>query len=124
MDATLILRDAAGRELALDRTTGLIDFIAPADGEYQLRVADFLYRGGDDYFYRLALTTGPRIDFIVPPAGLAGSTNSYTLYGRNLPDGKLATHFSMDGRPLEQVAVQIAIPPSAVSHAGSALPKV
>ena len=122
MDATLILRDADGRELALDRTTGLIDFTAPADGEYQLRVADFLYRGGDDYFYRLALTAGPRVDFIFPPAGLAGSTNSSTLYGRNLPGGKPATNFSIDGRPLEQVAVQIAIPPSAAASPGSALP--
>ena len=111
MDATLVLQDAAGREVALDRTSGLIDFTAPADGEYRIRVADFLYRGGDDYFYRLALTSGPRVDFVLPPAGLAGSTNSYTLYGRNLPGGTPATNFSVAGRPLEQLAVQIAIPP-------------
>src|SRR6185503_8099583 len=102
MDATLMLWDNTGRELALDRTTGLIDFTASSDGEYRLRVADFLHRGGDDYFYRLALTAGPQVDFIFPPAGLAGTTNSYTLYGRNQPDGKPATNFSIAGRPLEQ----------------------
>ena len=116
MDATLILQDAAGRELALDRTTGLIDFTAPADGEYRLRVADFLYRGGDDYFYRLALTAGPRVDFIFPPAGLSGNTNSFTIYGRNLPGGTPTTNFSIAGRPLEQLAVQIAIPPMEASR--------
>jgi hypothetical protein len=119
MDATLLLWDPSGRELALDRTTGLIDFTAPADGEYRLRIADFLHRGGDDYFYRLALTAAPRVDFIFPPAGLPGTTNSFTLYGRNLPDGKPATNFSIAGKPLEQLTVQIAIPPPAQSGEGS-----
>jgi len=32
-----------------------------------------LYRGGDDYFYRLTLSTGPRIDFVIPPAGVPGT---------------------------------------------------
>ena len=121
MDATLVLWDATGRELALDRTSGLIDFTAPADSEYRLRVADFLHRGGDDYFYRLALTAGPRVDFIFPPAGLAGTTNLFTLYGRNLPGGKPSTNFSIAGRPLEQFAVQIAIPPVAASREGAGL---
>jgi len=121
MDATLMLWDNTGRELALDRTTGLIDFTASSDGEYRLRVADFLHRGGDDYFYRLALTAGPQVDFIFPPAGLAGTTNSYTLYGRNLPDGKPATNFSIAGRPLEQVSAQIAIPQAVESTNGTAL---
>jgi hypothetical protein len=121
MDATLILGDSAGRELALDRTSGLIDFTAPADGEYRLRVADFLHRGGDDYFYRLALTAGPHVDFIFPPAGLAGTTNLFTLYGRNLPGGKPSTNFSIAGRPLEQLAVEIAVPASTESRDSAGL---
>lgn len=119
MDATLILWDTVGREVAVDRMTGLIDFTAPVDGEFRLRVADVLFRGGDDYFYRLALTAGPHVDFIFPPAGLAGTTNSYTLYGRNLPEGKPVTNLNIAGLPIEHVSVQVAIPPATASREGS-----
>ena len=87
MDAALILYDAAGKELERNRNGGLLDFAAPADGEYHLKVYDFLFRGGGEYFYRLAISTGPRIDFIFPPSGLAGTKGKYLLYGRNLPGG-------------------------------------
>ncbi len=91
MDATLVVLDTTGRELAHDRDTNrddpLIVFTPPADGEYIVKIYDFLYRGGNDYFYRLSIGTGPYIDFIFPPAGLPGSKGQHTIYGRNLPGG-------------------------------------
>src|SRR2546425_2795566 len=51
MDAALILYDAAGKELQRNRTGGLLDFEARADGENRLKLYDFLFRGGDEYFY-------------------------------------------------------------------------
>ena len=70
---------------------GFIDFITPADGIYTLKLSDFMYRGGDDYFYRLTLSTGPRIDFALPAAGLAkpGDTVVSVLGGDTAPG---ATH--------------------------------
>lgn len=109
MDAVLALYDTAGHELERSRREGLLDFTAPADGEYTLQTHDFLYRGGEDYFYRLSLSTGPRLDFVFPPAGLAGTKEKYVLYGRNLPGGAGA-NLKIDGKPLEQLAVEIELP--------------
>lgn len=110
MDPVLAVNDNAGRELDRARTGGFIDFIAPADGSYTLKVSDFLYRGGDEYFYRLTLSIGPRIDFALPAAGLPGTKTNVTFYGRNLPGGKPSKEFSVAGKPLEQVTVEIAFP--------------
>src|SRR5687768_12447927 len=85
MSPVLALYDPAGREVGRSRRGGLIDFTAPDDGRYTLRVHDLTFRGGAEYFYRLAVGTGPRLDFVFPPAGVAGATSKFTLYGRNLP---------------------------------------
>lgn len=110
MDASLVLSDPTGREFERSRTGSLIDFTAPADGPYLLKVSDFLYRGDDDYFYRLSLSSGPHLDFVFPPAGLPGTKTNFTLYGRNLPGGKPVKGIAADGKPLEQLTVEIAIP--------------
>jgi len=110
MDAALILYDAAGKELQRSRGGGLLDFAAPSDGEYHFKLHDFLFRGGDEYFYRLAIGTGPHIDFIFPPSGLPGTKGKYLLYGRNLPGGTPARDLAVDGKPLEQLGVEIELP--------------
>src|SRR6185436_7810825 len=46
MQAALILYGAAGKELERNRHGGLLDFIPPADGEYLLKLYDFVFRGG------------------------------------------------------------------------------
>src|SRR5262249_27998160 len=71
---------------------------------------DQLYRGSDEYFYRLTISLGPHIDFIFPPSGPAGTTAEYTIFGRNLPGGKTATDMIIDGKPLERLAVSIDVP--------------
>ena len=110
LDAALVVTDSTGRELERQRQGGLLDFTAPADGGYGLKVADFLYRGGGDYFYRLTLSTRPRLDFIFPPAALPGTKTNFTLYGRNLPGGQTVRGQTMDGKRLEQLTVEIAFP--------------
>ena len=110
MDAALILHDSAGKELQRSRGGGLLDFTATADGEYRLKVYDFLFRGGGEYFYRLAVGTGPHIDFIFPPSGLPGTKDKYVLYGRNLPGSTPAKDLATDGRPLDQLEVVIELP--------------
>ncbi len=110
MDAMLVLSAEGGHELERARTGGLIDFTPQTDGTYLLKVADFLYRGGDDYFFRLTLTSGPRIDFALPAAGLPGTKTNIALYGRNLPGGKPANGFASDGKALEQLNVEVVFP--------------
>jgi len=119
---------SAGRRLMHRRTLGraepLIDFTVPADGEYLIKVNDFLYNGSAEYAYRLAVHTGPHIDFVLPASGLPGTTAEYTLYGRNLPGAQPSTQKAVDGRMLDQVKVQIALPgdPTVFEAGSQALP--
>ena len=125
MDAMLMLVTPDGRELERARSGGFIDFTAPADGAYLVKLSDFQYRGGEDYFYRLTLSSGSHIDFVMPPAGLPGTKTNFTLYGRNLPGGKPAKGLTADGKPLEQLTVEITVPPltnQAAAVAAAALP--
>ncbi|MBP88293.1 MAG: hypothetical protein CMJ64_16520 [Planctomycetaceae bacterium] len=114
MDATLVVFDPSGREIAKSRDhSGADPFIAltaPSDGEYIVMLYDFLYRGGNDYFYRLAAHTGPHVEFIFPPAGLPGSNEQYTIYGRNLPGGEPSDYYSVAGQPLQKLTVSIPVP--------------
>jgi hypothetical protein len=110
LDPVLLVLDSAGHELERTRTTGLIDFLAPKDGVFLVKLHDFLFRGGEAQFFRLTLSSGPRLDFILPAAGLPGTKTNYTLYGRNLPGGKPAKGETIDGKPLEQLTMEISIP--------------
>ena len=81
MDATLVLYDSAGKELDHNRDHNrrdpLLDFTAPASGEYVMKVYDFLYGDGENYSYRLTIGSRPHLDFIFPPAGEPGSKRKY-----------------------------------------------
>lgn len=51
----LIVADENGADLMVERRGGAIDFTAPKDGVYMVKVHDLTYNGGPHYFYRLAL---------------------------------------------------------------------
>ena len=96
----------------------MVDVVLPDDGSYLIKVHDFLFRGGPEYAYRLSAGTLPYIDYVMPPAGVAGTTGQFTLFGRNLPGGKPAG-VSIEGRPLEKLDVAISlpsVPPVAPAH--------
>lgn len=59
LNPVLIIADAKGRDLLADRRGGLLDFKVPADGEYFVKVHGLTFRGGPEYFYRLALLEEP-----------------------------------------------------------------
>lgn len=113
LDSILELHDAAGRRLAAARnTTGrdaVLDYTLPAAGEYIVRLTDFVYAGGEDYFYRLKFRATPFVDFVLPPAGVPGSTAQYTVYGRNLPNGQ-PTDLQINGHRLQKATVDITLP--------------
>jgi hypothetical protein len=110
LDTSLVLYDDKQREVARSRRGGLLDYTAPADGKFTLRLHDFLFRGGSEYFYRLLVSTRPHIDFAFPPAALPGTTNKHVLYGRNLPGGQPSPFAAADGKKLEQLPVEVAMP--------------
>lgn len=116
MAPVLAVLDATSRELETSRRGGLLDFTAPADGVYRIKLNDLTFTGGADHFYRLALTSGPHIDFIFPPCGKPGAKGKFTLYGRNLPGGAPANLAAHDGKPLEKLEVEIDLPSTGDPH--------
>ncbi|MBV8881052.1 MAG: hypothetical protein JO332_13875, partial [Planctomycetaceae bacterium] len=110
----LTLVDPNGRELRRIAGTrsrdALLDFTADQDGTYLVKASDLLYRGGDEFFYRLTIGTGPWIDYVDPPVLKPGADNAVTVYGRNLPGGARAEGVEIDGRPVEKLAVTIKAP--------------
>ncbi|MBI4662836.1 MAG: hypothetical protein HY735_28810 [Verrucomicrobia bacterium] len=110
MDPVLVLYGASGRELDRNRRGGTLDLTVQSDSLFILKVHDVLYRGGEEYFYRLSISAAPHLDFILPPCGLAGTKSKFDLYGRNLPGG-IPTDFKVHGKTLEKLAVEIDLPP-------------
>ena len=112
----LTLVDPAGRELRRVPSTrtrdALLDFSADQDGAYIVKVSDLLYRGGEEFFYRVTIGQGPWIDYVDPPVVKAGADNQVVVYGRNLPGGSPAEGVEIDGRPIEKLAVTIKAPAS------------
>ena len=56
MNPVLVVADASGSDLIVERRGGIIDFTAPAEGRYVVKVHDLTFKGGPYYFFRLALT--------------------------------------------------------------------
>ena len=96
MDAVLQLCDAAGTILLQNHDTRGLDprivYAAPSAGTYYVRLFAFPsepnssinFAGGDNYLYRLTLTTGPFVDHALPLAAARGTATDPTLVGHNL----------------------------------------
>src|SRR5262249_9408856 len=54
-------------------TDSFLSFTAPADGTYRVRIQDAQRQGGQNFVYRLTLTSGPRIERVFPAGGRKGS---------------------------------------------------
>ena len=59
LDAVLIIGDAKGRDLLVERRGGTLDFTAAADGTHIIKVHDLTFRGGPAFYYRLTLQEVP-----------------------------------------------------------------
>jgi len=93
--ATLALFDAEGMQLAYTddyqfHPDPVLFFEVPADGEYELEIRDSIYRGREDFVYRIALGELPFVTSSFPLGGPAGETTEVSLEGWNLPRDRLA----------------------------------
>ena len=55
LDAVLIIGDAAGRDLVVERRGGTLDFTATEDGKHVIKVHELTFKGGPAFYYRLTL---------------------------------------------------------------------
>ena len=108
--AQLTLSTSDGKDLLQSkpyyhRTDPLLDFVAPADGDYVLRLHDATYSGGLPY--RLVISDHPHIENAFPSALVPGEPTKVTLLGRNLPGSKPASSALLLDRPLDEVSVTL-----------------
>jgi hypothetical protein len=94
--ASLTLYDAKGHELTYDdrfrfHPDPVLYCEIPRDGEYVLEIHDSIYRGREDFVYRIALGELPFITGIFPLGGKLGTQTSLEVKGWNLPEPNL-TH--------------------------------
>ena len=88
--AALTLYDARGNEVAyadhfrFDPDPVLYCEI-PADGQYVIEIRDSIYRGREDFVYRITVGELPLVTSIFPLGGRAGEQTTVELSGWNLP---------------------------------------
>jgi len=90
-ESVLTIYDAKGKELASGerfhfRPDPVIHFEVPCDGEYTVEIHDSIFRGREDFVYRLAIGELPFVTGIFPLGGKSGENTSVILTGWNLPE--------------------------------------
>jgi hypothetical protein len=92
--ATLAVYDSSGRQVAFSDDfrfdpDPLLYFQVPEDGVYELEVHDSIYRGRDDFVYRVALAQQPFVTDIFPLGGRTGARTLAEADGWNLGEAHL-----------------------------------
>jgi len=108
--ATVALYDAKGREVAFAddyrfHPDPVLFYRVPADGEYELEIRDSIYRGRDDFVYRIALGELPFITQVFPLGGRAGVDTVAAIDGWNLPLKRLRLDTQPGGPPIRHTAL-------------------
>jgi hypothetical protein len=90
----LVLCNAKGKEVAYNddyrfRPDPVILCDIPADGDYLLAIHDAIFRGREDFVYRITLGELPFITSIFPLGGQAGVSAAVDLKGVNLAETQL-----------------------------------
>ncbi|MDD5544944.1 MAG: hypothetical protein PHX83_17390, partial [Acidobacteriia bacterium] len=97
--AALTLYDAHGHEVGYNddyrfHPDPVLYYEVPSDGDYVLEIKDALYRGREDFVYRITMGEIPFLTGVFPLGGRAGKSMNVELTGWNLPSTKL----NFDGR--------------------------
>jgi hypothetical protein len=88
--AALALYDSKGHELEhadhyLFHQDPVLHCEIPKDGEYVVEIRDSIYRGREDFVYRITVGELPYVTSIFPLGGPAGAQTTVELKGWNLP---------------------------------------
>ncbi len=91
----LTLHDAQGREVAFAddyrfKPDPVILYEVPHDGEYVFAIRDSIYRGREDFVYRITVGELPFVTSLFPLGGQVGAAMTPGMEGLNLRDADLA----------------------------------
>jgi hypothetical protein len=92
--ATLAIYDSNGKELDYADHYGfhqdpVLHYQVPVEGDYVLAIHDSIYRGREDFVYRIQIGQLPYITSMFPMGGKAGARTTVELKGWNLPVTKV-----------------------------------
>ncbi len=109
--ATLALYDARGNELAYDddyrfHPDPVLHYEIPKDGEYVLEIKDAIYRGREDFVYRISVGELPFVTSIFPLGGPDNSPTTVELKGWNLPETSLKVEAKDGGPSVQTVSIR------------------
>ena len=98
--ATLALYDAGGKEVAFAddyrfNPDPVLFYQITKNGEYELEIHDSIYRGREDFVYRITLGEQPFITQTFPLGGKEGTKTVASISGWNLP----STQLLLDTKP-------------------------
>jgi len=107
--ATLALYDSTGNEIAFAddyrfHPDPVLFYEIPRTGEYELEIRDSIYRGREDFVYRIAVSDQPFITRAFPLGGPAGTETVATIAGWNLPETKLPLDTAPGGDSIRHTA--------------------
>ncbi len=110
LDATLTVSAADGRPVASNGDYAgkdpLVEFVAPADGDYLVSLNDLSFRGGHPY--RLVVTDRPHVENAFPRAVRVGKPATVTVFGRNL--GGKSSGLVVNDLPLDALPESVTAP--------------
>lgn len=127
--ATLTLFNANGDEVAYVDDfrfdpDPILSYRVPEDGEYELEIRDAIYRGRDDFVYRVTLGKTPFVTGLFPLGGRSGKSSYSWVTGWNLNQRQI----ELDTQPgpdniRELTLTQFGLKTNPVSYAVDTLPE-
>lgn len=105
----IVVYDANGHELAYNddfrfKPDPTLMFEVPQDGEYLFSITDAIYRGREDFVYRVTVGEVPLVTSIFPLGGKAGTPTEIQMKGWNLDLADLIPPPADAGPGVHQVA--------------------
>lgn len=109
--AVVALYDEDGKEVAYQddykfNPDPVLFFDVPKSGMYTLSIRDSIYRGREDFIYRIAIGELPFITSIFPLGAQQGRDVDIALSGKNLPKTRLTGKLPADGRDVRHISVK------------------
>jgi hypothetical protein len=105
--ATMALYDTKGKEVAFEddyrfNPDPVLFYTIPEDGVFELEIRDAIYRGREDFVYRIAVSEQPYITQAFPLGARMGTEATTGLAGWNLPETRVPLDTEPGGGPVRQ----------------------
>jgi hypothetical protein len=127
--ATVALYDAKGKEVAYAddfrfNPDPVLFYKIPADGLYEVEIRDAIYRGRDDFVYRLAIGEQPFITQAFPLGGHVGEKTVASVAGWNLKKSQMPLNTQPGAESIREESLrQGSCPTNSVPYAVDTLPE-